>query len=92
MNSDLKVILVIGTVILLLMLCVPFLRALITTIFGKVLMPLISAMGKVMGTWGLWTVKKTSSAYRLWIKNLLSPRSVIYQALEDPKEEKRKTP
>lgn len=51
MNSDLKVILVIGTVILLLMLCVPFLRVLITTMFGKVLMPLTSAMGKVTGTW-----------------------------------------
>jgi hypothetical protein len=65
----------------LVMLMIPAFRSLMSAIFGRLLMPAFLAISGTISLWIFWLLKTVVTDHFQILRNLLSPRSVIYKSL-----------
>ena len=91
MNGDMMTYLVMAGILLTLLMCVSFFRALISGIFSRILTPSLTEVLKVAMKWMFFLLKNLMTSHRVVIQNLLSPHSVMFPTLRR-KDGGKKTP
>ena len=68
---------------ILVLMLIPGLRTLMSAIFGRLLMPAFLAVLGTVSLWIFWLLKTVVTDHLQILRNLLSPRSVIYKSLRN---------
>lgn len=71
----------------LLTLMIPGLRTLMSAIFGRLLTPAFLAVLGTISLWIFWLMKTVMTDHLQILRNLLSPRSVIYKSLRSDEDD-----
>jgi len=72
------ILMALGSMVLLML---PPFRSLMSAIFGRLLMPASLAISGTITLWIFWLLKTVLTDHLQILRNLLSPRSVIYKSL-----------